>query len=180
MQKKRYLHLHMLFKIQYDTYTKRILKSTHDKKAVMDWINCLRTLDFRKRVTNIIHHQAYIKQNLFFQYVIVSGSSIQKLNAQFRGKNQQTDVLTFHFSDYDSSKHLPMAEIYIAINVAEKQAAEHNITLASELCLLSVHGLLHALGFDHETEGERLIMHNHEQDLLEAMGLSYCPTLVTL
>ena len=76
--------------------------------------------------------------------VFVDDRTMRKLNRQFRHKNKTTDVLTF--PDEDS------CEIVISIEQARRQAKVERHSLATEIRYLVLHGLLHALGYDHETD----------------------------
>ncbi|QQS41723.1 MAG: rRNA maturation RNase YbeY [Acidobacteriota bacterium] len=86
--------------------------------------------------------------------VIVSDKRIRSLNAEFRGKDSATDVLSFPFGDeVEEGKFL--GDIVISAETAERQASENGLPFETELRQLVLHGILHLCGFDHETdEGE--------------------------
>lgn len=71
----------------------------------------------------------------------VDDATMRGLNRKFRGKNKTTDVLTFP------------DEIVISLDQARRQAREEKHSLATEVRYLIAHGVLHALGYDHETDG---------------------------
>jgi len=76
----------------------------------------------------------------------VSDSAMRRLNRQYRHRNKTTDVLTFPGDRPD---------IVISLDQARRQAADEKHSLATEVRYLILHGLLHALGYDHEAdEGE--------------------------
>jgi len=76
----------------------------------------------------------------------VTDTEMRRLNRQYRGKAKTTDVLTFPGDRPD---------IVISLDQARRQAADEKHSLATEVRYLVLHGLLHALGYDHETdEGE--------------------------
>jgi probable rRNA maturation factor len=81
---------------------------------------------------------------------------MQTLNRLFRGINRPTDVLSFS----TEPSVLPedddyLGDIVISVETAERQAERRKSTLYCELCVLALHGYLHLLGYDHETdEGE--------------------------
>jgi probable rRNA maturation factor len=82
----------------------------------------------------------------------VSDKKMSELNNQFRGKNKTTDVLSFPFeNDFDSNENF-LGDIVISLEQAERQAAENNLTLENEVQQLILHGILHLLGYDHETD----------------------------
>lgn len=73
----------------------------------------------------------------------VSDAAMKRLNKQYRGKNQTTDVLTFPGDRPD---------IVISLDQARRQATDEKHSLATEVRYLILHGVLHALGYDHETD----------------------------
>jgi probable rRNA maturation factor len=86
---------------------------------------------------------------------IVDDEAMRNLNRKFRRKNKTTDVLTFPAdeSDADPNAHgRPLGDIVISIDQARRQAAEQRHSLATEIRYLILHGTLHALGYDHETD----------------------------
>ncbi len=80
----------------------------------------------------------------------------QELNREHRGKDKPTDVLSFPLEDTTLKEYdiLPLGDIFICLEVAERQAAELSISLDEELARLTVHGLLHLAGYDHERSPE--------------------------
>jgi len=89
---------------------------------------------------------------------------MRTLNRAFRGKDYATDVLSF---PVDSESFL--GDIAIAAGVAARQAEEAGHSVATELRILALHGLLHLLGYDHEHDrGE---MERAEARLRKAAGL---------
>jgi probable rRNA maturation factor len=90
---------------------------------------------------------------------LVTDTHMRRLNRQYRRKDYATDVLTF----------AETRDIVIAKGVARRQAREHGHSEAVELRVLSLHGLLHLLGYDHERDhGE---MRRVEQRLRRKGGL---------
>ena len=77
----------------------------------------------------------------------VDDGTMRDLNRKFRHKNKTTDVLTF---PGDDPTHL--GDIVISVDQARRQAADEKHSLATEVRYLVLHGILHALGYDHETD----------------------------
>lgn len=117
--------------------------------------------------------------------LFVDEDSIAALNEQFLGRSGPTDVLAFPIEDEpvtggrspDSGGIGPGAEpeeeplmllgdVVICPAVAARNADEHQVSFEDELALLVVHGLLHLLGMDHETDREAEVMEALERDLL--------------
>ena len=86
--------------------------------------------------------------------VFVSDAAIKKLNWQFRGKNQTTDVLSFptKAEDFESDNQSQLGEAVISVERAAAQAKENGLTFSNEIEQLILHGLLHLSGYDHETD----------------------------
>jgi probable rRNA maturation factor len=85
----------------------------------------------------------------------VEDEAMTELNKRFRGKKKTTDVLTFPADDsYNepSASGRPLGDIVISVDQARRQAADEKHSLGTEIRYLVVHGVLHALGYDHETD----------------------------
>ena len=86
---------------------------------------------------------------------IVDDDAMRNLNRKFRKKNKTTDVLTFPADDSDADPNAtgrPLGDIVISLDQARRQARDERHSLATEVRYLLLHGILHALGFDHETD----------------------------
>jgi probable rRNA maturation factor len=92
---------------------------------------------------------------------IVDDATMRNLNRKFRHKNKTTDVLTFPGE--------ASCEIVISIDQARRQAAQERHSIATELRYLLLHGILHGLGYDHETDNGE--MNDLELEIREATGL---------
>ena len=82
---------------------------------------------------------------------IVSDARLRALNRQYRKKNKVTDVLSF-----PSDEHGFLGDVVISSGVAARQARAAGHSLATELRVLALHGLLHLLGYDHERDDGRM------------------------
>ena len=104
---------------------------------------------------------------------IVDDATMTSLNRKFRRKSKTTDVLTFpaddSYNDPSQKGVRPLGDIVISIDQARRQAADEKHSIATEIRYLILHGLLHALGYDHETDhGE---MNTLELEVRGAVGL---------
>lgn len=103
--------------------------------------------------------------------VLFAGDRVMRtLNRQYRGKDRSTDVLSFSMREGPFGDLRPelLGDIVISVPVAEKQARIAGHSLAREIELLLVHGLLHLLGYDHERgPAEARKMRRKEQMLLK-------------
>lgn len=82
---------------------------------------------------------------------IVPDARVRALNRQYRRKDAATDVLSF-----PSGERGFLGDVVIASGVARRQAREAGHSLHTELRVLALHGLLHLLGYDHETDSGRM------------------------
>jgi probable rRNA maturation factor len=110
------------------------------------------------------------------EVVLADAATVRELNRLYRGRDEETDVLSFAASEGAAFPDAPgvapsLGEVVIGVSVAELRAKEVGLPVAAELAHLLTHGLLHILGYDHEEgEDEALRMWSREDELLEALG----------
>ena len=104
---------------------------------------------------------------------------IRAVNSQFRGIDAPTDVLSFPLTEYESAS-FPVADepesslgdIVISLERADEQAKEFGHSFEREIAFLTVHSMLHLLGYDHvNSEEEDAEMRRRQREILESMGL---------
>jgi len=100
--------------------------------------------------------------------VLCDDAFIQSLNAQYRGKDAPTDVLSFAQDDPEPVGEVLLGDIVIALPTASRQAQAAGWALEDEVALLGVHGLLHLLGYDDETEAGAWAMQARTEAALRA------------
>ncbi|MDR0384345.1 MAG: rRNA maturation RNase YbeY [Christensenellaceae bacterium] len=89
----------------------------------------------------------------------VSRKKMKELNAKFRGIEKETDVLSFPDGDINPETNKKfLGDIIICKSVAKEQARKVGNSFDDEILFLKVHGLLHLLGYDHETDDDAKIM----------------------
>ncbi len=121
------------------------------------------------------------------ELVLVDEEEIRRLNREVRGVDRVTDVLSFpsldgikgeklladeHADELDEEERLFLGSIAICEKRAREQAEEYGHSFERELNYLTVHGVLHCLGYDHETEEEKREMREQEEAIMQRMGLS--------
>lgn len=116
--------------------------------------------------------------------VLADDEYIHQLNRQYRGKDTPTDVLSFAMNDLCAGEHEPditetpadieilLGDIIISLETTARQAEEYGHSLERELAYLTVHGMLHLLGYDHEEEEERREMRQEEEHVLSLLGIT--------
>ena len=115
--------------------------------------------------------------------VVTSDEEIQSLNRAFRGVDAPTDVLSFAADDGDETIiNAPpelqalledrLGDIVIAFPYAEQQAGRYGNSVVAELQLLTAHGVLHLLGYDHATPEEEAEMWERQEKILAPFGVT--------
>ncbi|HBF39034.1 MAG TPA: rRNA maturation RNase YbeY [Firmicutes bacterium] len=116
------------------------------------------------------------KENSEVSVILVDNQYIQELNQQYRGLDQPTDVLSFAMEEdpVEGVDVLPedapelLGDIFISMERAVEQAKEYDHSLIREVNYLAIHGLLHLLGFDHQTPEDTNEMRAEEEKILAA------------
>lgn len=116
--------------------------------------------------------------NVEISFSIVSSYDIRQLNKIHRNIDKETDVLSFPLiDDFYSIKNnslypIPLGDIIINIEKAITQAKEYGHSFEREISFLTVHSMLHLLGYDHIVENEEKIMFKKQDDILNNLGIS--------
>ena len=99
---------------------------------------------------------------------LVDEAEIQRLNKTYRDKDAPTDVLSFESSDEMDRGDIPLilGDVVICPAIAAAQAQEYGQTFDEEMSLLTIHGVLHLLGYNHESDAEAEEMERIERKLL--------------
>ena len=119
--------------------------------------------------------QFEVANNRPFECLVTGNSEIRSLNRNFRGKDQATDVLSFPSGAglpagaQGPRKFAPLGSIAISLPQARAQARAYRHSAETEVRILMLHGLLHLLGYDHETDSGR--MARAEKRWRERLGL---------
>lgn len=99
-------------------------------------------------------------------------AAIRTLNASFRGKDKATNVLSFPAPAMPGDSEPALGDIALAYETCAREAEEEGKALADHLTHLVVHGTLHLLGHDHETEAEAEAMEALEIRILAGLGIA--------
>lgn len=105
--------------------------------------------------------------------VLADEAQMQTLNREFSGKDIPTDVLSFPDGTIDPDLNLMyFGDIIIAVPIAQEQAKRAEHSTNDELILLTVHGTLHLLGFDHILPQDKDRMWAHQERILDQLGIT--------
>lgn len=106
--------------------------------------------------------------NKDIELIAIKNDEIQKLNKEYRNIDKPTDVLSFPM-DLEVKNMPLLGSIVISTDFVQEKAKEYNHSFSEEFSLLFIHGLLHLLGYDHETDnGEH---RNKEEELIKKFNL---------
>ena len=109
---------------------------------------------------------------------LTNNAYIHTLNKEYRGIDRPTDVLSFALNESEEPEMVDAPEVnvlgdlIISVERAEEQAADYGHSLRREVAFLTVHGMLHLLGYDHMEEQEREEMENEQRFVMEKLGIS--------
>lgn len=112
--------------------------------------------------------------NAIFNVIIVDEEKIQYLNKNYRDKNSVTDVISFALEDDNTFIKTDMrilGDIYICLKRAKDQSIEYGHSFLREISFLTIHGLLHLLGYDHMEKDEEKIMFELQERILSEYGI---------
>lgn len=113
----------------------------------------------------------------------VDDEEMARLNGEYRGRDETTDVLSFPLFERAEIEQLRvrpeafperpilLGDVVISTPTASRQAVEYGHDYSREVAFLFVHGLLHLLGYDHDEPENRTSMRQAEEAVLEAVGL---------
>jgi probable rRNA maturation factor len=105
--------------------------------------------------------------------VFTDDENIRRLNAEWRGKDKPTNVLSFPVMQIDVGDPLPpmLGDIVLAFETVEREARDEGKSFDAHLVHLIVHGFLHLLGYDHEGEQDAEEMEGAERRILARLAI---------
>lgn len=135
-----------------------------------------------KEIEKLIQHAATyegITEEAEVSITFVDNDRIKEINKEYRDKDRVTDVISFALEELGEGEieiigaDMPrfLGDIIISIPRTKEQAEEYNHSFERELGFLSVHGLLHLLGYDHMNEEDEKVMFGKQDEILQSYGL---------
>lgn len=113
--------------------------------------------------------------NVTFNVIFVDSKTIRELNKNYRNIDRETDVISFALEDGEENINFEfgrlLGDIYICTSKMKEQAKEYGHSEKREMGFLTIHGLLHLLGYDHMNKEEEKIMFDKQKEILDAYGL---------
>lgn len=162
---------------------------------MIDFDNRQKKIDFTEEMMNLIEKsiRSALKYENFtkaseISVVITDNEGIRDINREFRNIDKETDVLSFPMLEFEGNYaedneieigledtnpetgDVILGDIVISLEKALSQANEYGHSFERELSFLTVHSVLHLLGYDHEIESDRVIMRGKEEEILNLFG----------
>lgn len=148
-----------------------ILLSNHqDKVKISDELMAL----IRKSIVATLESEE-IYEDVEVSLLLIDNKEIKHLNKEYRNVNEATDVLSFPL--YDNLEealdedYLYLGDIVISGEQAVEQAKDYGHSVEREVGYLTVHSVLHLLGYDHIEEADKKVMREKEEEILEKINL---------
>lgn len=118
-----------------------------------------------KRVVKRVIQLEKVENALEVSILITNNQEIKALNAEYRQQDVATDVLSFAMdAEY-------LGDIVISMDKVLEQAEKYGHSVERELAFLTVHGLLHLLGYDHQVASDQLRMRQREEEILNQLEI---------
>ena len=155
-----------------------ILENNQDKLAIED--------DIRETIERVILKTLEVENCKFDAQVsvtIVDLAEIRRINRDMRNIDSETDVLSFPMLEFDENRNmieddydlddgkLLLGDIVICAERAKSQAEEYGHSFLREIAFLTVHSMLHLLGYDHMEDEEEKEMFSRQEDILNILGI---------
>lgn len=120
----------------------------------------------------VLDHQKVKSEDVDLSIVITDDASLQDLNREYLSIDAPTDVLSFSLNEKDpETGRLYLGDAIISFPRAQEQAAKAGHAVVAELQLLTVHGVLHLLGYDHADPEEKEKMWGVQQEILTILNV---------
>jgi probable rRNA maturation factor len=127
------------------------------KRSFVSWIDAVPQLRKRRADLNIL---------------VVNAREGRRYNRQFRGKDYATNVLSFPYAPLPGEKSTLLGDLVICAPVVAREAGEQGKPVRNHYAHLTIHGVLHLLGYDHQVELEAQRMEALERRVLAGLGIA--------
>ena len=141
-----------------------IINETNEKIDILDLNN---VIEYALKHENV--------ENAIMNVIIIDNERIHKINKEYRGIDRPTDVISFALEDdktFINTDFRVLGDIYISIDKVFEQAESYGHSFRRELSFLTVHGILHLLGYDHIEKSDEEIMFGKQEDILNELGIT--------
>jgi rRNA maturation RNase YbeY len=125
------------------------------KTSISTWIEAVLAAESHLRISSL-------------NYIFCSDSFLQRINIDFLKHDALTDIITFNHSDNENEID---SDIYISIHRVVENSKKFNTTFENELHRVMIHGILHLMGLDDKTEGQKKLMRKKEDECLNLLRI---------
>ncbi len=137
------------------------------------------TISLVEKVLQSAAKQLTVQDGAEVSVTFVTNEAIHEINLNYRGKDMPTDVISFAMEEMGEGEmeivnaDIPvlLGDIIISLDRTKEQAESYGHSFERELCFLALHGFLHLLGYDHDTEEKEKEMFGLQETILQAFGL---------
>jgi len=127
------------------------------QRSFASWINAIPELRRRKAEVNIL---------------VVGAEQGRYYNREFRGKDYATNVLSFRYEPAPGEKAALLGDLVVCAPVVAREAVEQGKRVRDHYAHLTIHGVLHLLGYDHQSDAEAERMEALERRILAGLGIA--------
>ena len=125
--------------------------------------------DIEKAIVTVLKTEQH-SENVEVSLTFVTNELIRELNRDYRGMDHETDVLSFPIDDFfEVDGPLLLGDIVISVEKALEQAQDFGHSLKREILYLTVHSMLHLLGYDHMEESDAVLMRASEKKIMNEL-----------
>ncbi len=168
--------------INYNLFIDNIFeKWSPDKQTILE--KTQKILDYYMRTPEVYENSCLANQDyesVAFDFLFCDSSKTHEINREYRGKDYPADIITFAvFADSEDEEkfvldmEINLGEIIIGLDRVIDEAGKKEIDKETELLFLISHGIMHLLGFDHQTEKDFQFVVTHQKKALESIGIIY-------
>lgn len=148
-----------------------------------DKVDAINLEELVEKVIKTVLEVEEVIDNVEVSVSFVDNEEIRKLNKYYRGIDKPTDVLSFPLAEFEetydkiekidqeSEEVQPIGDIVISLEKALEQSMEYGHSFEREVAYLTAHSMLHLLGYDHQTEEERKIMRQKEEEIMARLNI---------
>ena len=112
-------------------------------------------------------------ENCEVSVLLTDDPHITQLNREYRDIDASTDVLAFAMQEGDDNNPMTtniLGDVVISLETAERQAKSQSHSLEDEVIFLTVHGVLHLLGYDHQTQNDASVMFEKQETIIQRLN----------
>ena len=168
--------------IDFNLFIDNIYKDwSPDEEAILS--NTRKILEYYLKTPDIYENSCLAGQeynSIAFDFLFCDSAKTHEINRDYRNKDYPADIITFAvFADSPDEERfvldmeINLGEVIISLDKIIDEAANKNIDRETELNFLISHGILHLLGFDHQTEEEFNFVVSHQKEALKSIGIVY-------